>query len=479
MQSVTRNLRCVTALVLLEFLTCANCFGQESRSISAPATGTLNLLLANKRGFVMVADSRKTQSSTLLHWDDSQKLFRVGPKSAMLMAGFASYMSQGSPLDVQVAAVFREEFTDRQWKTGKRSVTGLSGLIATTIGYQLQLFGALLATNSPPPPVEQLYFQVIAAEINKRGKIQIVRIGFKPTIRSLGPFNLAAPSYDVNSTTSIVDHFVALSAGIDAVARAILEGTVDSQDSRILNFYRSRSSGQLDELSLGALEGLAIAILEETKRSTPFVGGQNQVAVFDKKGLVTWIMPQLATDRQKLISTMMNIGFTYTRDGLFLLREYLEAKGKHMVTEVSMSLTQPFEIPFTQVFIGSRFRGVSVSLDGNVFAGNRFSQVTFKYQGGPVFFTKTNTIDDCILEAPPNLQIPPELILCRLDLRPSILLEGTIGSPIRAKPEGCVTRDPEGRISIKTKGRQKGKDCKGSRVDVPFYPLGPGPAKQP
>jgi 20S proteasome alpha/beta subunit len=402
-----------------------------------------------------------------MHWDDSQKLFRVGPKSAMVIAGFASYVRQGSPLDVQVASVFREEFTDREWKTGKRSVTELSGLIGTTVGYQLQLFGALLATNRPPPPVGHLNFQVLAAEINKRGKIQIVRIGFKPRIQLWGSFNLAAPSYDVNSTTSIVDHFVAISAGMDSVAQAILSGTLESQDNRILSFHRARSANQLDELSLDALEGLAIAILEETKHSTPFVGGQNQVAVFDKKRLVKWKMPELPTDRQKLVSTIMRIGSTYTRDGLLTFKEYSEAKGKNLVTEMNVALTQPFEMPFTQVFIGSLFRGVSVSLDGNVFAGNRFSQVTFKYQGGPVYFAMTNTIENCVLEVPPNIQIPPELSACRVVLRPAVLLDETVGSPIRARPQGCVSRNSEGRIIIKTKGRQKGKDCKGSKVVIP------------
>jgi hypothetical protein len=43
----------------------------------------------------------------------------------------------------------------------------------------------------------------------------------------------------------------------------------------------------------------------------------------------------------------------------------------------------------------------------------------------------------------------------------------------------CVTRKRDGRLEIRTKGRQNGKDCKGSAVDVPYYPLGPGVAKTP
>jgi len=56
--------------------------------VSTAATGTLNLLLANRRGFVIAADSRMTQlSQPMQHWDDSQKVFKVGPKAAMAIAG--------------------------------------------------------------------------------------------------------------------------------------------------------------------------------------------------------------------------------------------------------------------------------------------------------------------------------------------------------------------------------------------------------
>lgn len=477
MRRLTKSLKYVTALVLLAPLACGSCFGQESLLMSPPATGTLNLLLANRRGFVIAADSRRTQLFPRMHWDDSQKLFRAGPKSALVIAGFATWASQGSPIDVQVASVFREEFADHEWTSGKRLVTDMPGLIRTSVGYELQLFGALLATATPAPPADSLDFQALAAGINKAGKVQIVRFAFRPRVKLWGPFNLAIPSYDMNFTTTVVDHFVGLSAGADTVARAILDGTVETQDSRILNYYRSRSARQLDELSLVAMEGLAIAILAETKRATSYVGGPDQIGVFSRGGSVEWILPQLPTDRQKLRSTILHVGFTYTPDG-FTPQEYSEAKGKNMFTAMSISLSQPFEQPFTQVFVGARFRDVSVALDGNVFAGNRFSNVTFKYQGG-LFFFGNNTIDSCVLESPPNVIVPSVLGSCTPKQRLSVALDGTIGSPIRAQPKGCVTRNADGRLMIKTKGRQNGQDCKGSRVVVPFYPLGPRPTKQP
>jgi hypothetical protein len=93
------------AMILL--LSCGNdtCTGQPTvhyDAIGPPDTGTLNLLLANRRGYVVGADSRRTRLVPRTYWDDSQKLFRVGPKSAMVIAGFASWAAQGSPLDLVV-----------------------------------------------------------------------------------------------------------------------------------------------------------------------------------------------------------------------------------------------------------------------------------------------------------------------------------------------------------------------------------------
>ena len=63
---------------------------QDPENTGSMQTGTLNLLLANKRGFVIAADSRATQMSPRVYSDNSQKLFRVGPRAAAVIAGFAS-----------------------------------------------------------------------------------------------------------------------------------------------------------------------------------------------------------------------------------------------------------------------------------------------------------------------------------------------------------------------------------------------------
>jgi hypothetical protein len=477
---MSSNLSKHFALVLLLWASvCADCLAQQDTHAENVYSGTLNLLLGNRHGFVIAADSRRTRRSDLRHWDDSQKLFRVGPKSALVIAGFASWYEEGSPspLDTQVASFLREEFSDPIWTSGKRPITDLPNMVRTDMGHELQLFGAIAATDQPAPRPEDLDFQVLAAGVI-RGNVEIVRIKFAPRVEFLGPFDLAVPSYDMESTTKTVEHFVACSAGIDRVARAILDGTFDTRDERILTYYRSRAAQQLDDFSLDSMKDLAVALLEETERVSVFVGGPNQIGVFPRKGPVRWMLPELGSAKERFRSTALNVGFAYTPDG-FTPYEYSLAHGKKMLTEMGVSLAQPFDEPLVQVYVGSWFRGTPVSLDGNAFAGNHFVNTVFEYQGGPFYFPPNNSIDGCMLEAPSVVTTPPMFSICERGTEPSVILGRTLGAPLKAEPKGCVTRKPDGRVVVKTKGRQNGKPCEGSGVVVRFQPLGPGEGNGP
>ena len=299
--------------------------------------GTLNLLLANRNGFVIAADSRRSRPSPFAYWDDSQKLFRVGPKSAAVISGFASWVNGGSPIDFQVAAALREEFSDTEWEKGKRKLPNLPPTLMSLVGEQLTMFAGLLAANGESPTA--LNFQMLAAGFDK-SKLVLLRLEFRPHIEVYGPFGLPVPRYEPVVTTKVVRHFECLSAGVDDLARSVLDGGFSTIDPRILEYYRARNEGKLDQLSLNSLEDLAVAILEETKRVTPVVGGPDQIGVFPKHGSVRWHLPELPGSRQKLRSTVLNVGASYSWEG-FPANEHSQMRGKQAFSEISMSLSQP------------------------------------------------------------------------------------------------------------------------------------------
>jgi hypothetical protein len=456
------RLICMSLLVML---LSDSALSQEPQPAQLPHGGTLNLLFANKNGFVIAADSRRTYRLSRSYHDDSQKLFRIGPQSAMVIAGFATWMWPGSPLDIQVASVLREDLMDDKWLSGERTILELPNQIKGGLGYQLGALGALLGTYSPPMPLDSLNFQFMAAEIASTGQIQIVTGTFNPTIQKLGALGVSMPSYNLTPEARIVEGFIALAAGQRKVATAILQGNFATKDPRILNYYRNRIGGRLDDLSLSGLEELAIAIMAETNRATPLVGGPNQIGVFGRDGNVKWNLPPMATDRQKLHSTILKAGFPYGYDKLGS-GEVLDGGGEKAELKMYVSLYQPFEQDLIQIFIGNQFRNVRVLLDGNVFAANEFKHVKFLYRGERVYFVN-NTLDDCVVETLVGIQLPAQLRVCRQEEKSTLDIRNVIGAPTRPEPTGCVRRNADGKLVLKTDGWEDGKACKDSGFKIP------------
>jgi hypothetical protein len=106
----------VVLLALLMTSTQSGAQQEHPESGFGTASGTLNLVLANKNGFVVAADSRMSSDHKFLcdgkeqlYCDNSQKLFRTTPHSAMVVAGFA-VGGYKSPLFMAVASAIRKQF---------------------------------------------------------------------------------------------------------------------------------------------------------------------------------------------------------------------------------------------------------------------------------------------------------------------------------------------------------------------------------
>lgn len=440
-------------------------------------SGTLNLIIANENGFVIAADSRMSRPNPFAYWDNSQKLFRAGPRSAAVISGFASWVAGGTPIDFQVAAALREEFSAPDWIRAKHIGVELPSTLSGRVAEQLTLFGGLLSAEGRRP--DGLTFKLLAAGFDN-SQVKLQRLEFKPKTKVWGPFDIPVPRYEPVSSTEVLSKFGYLTAGIDEIAKAILEGQFTTGDPRILAYYQARSDGTLDAYPLNDLERLATAILDETERATPFVGGPEQIGVFPKHGSVKWHLPDLPNSKQKLKSTALNVGSSYSWDG-FPLDEYLLMKGKNSYTEISMSLVQPFDEPFTQVFLGGIIRDVPVTLDGNAFAGSRFINVHFRYGGSSFYFAESNVLGTCSIELAESVELPPNTKLrrCKIERARASTQTLSVGSRIVARPVGCVYWKHD-RMAIKKTGHQRGFDCKNSRIEVSpaIGPFQLGPSQQ-
>jgi hypothetical protein len=427
------------------FMTSTQSVAQEEHPQASPgiASGTLNLVLANRNGFVVAADSRMSSEHTFLcdgkpqlYCDNSQKLFRTTPNSAMVIAGFA-VGRYNSPLDLTVASVIRKQFglnglpnddqadsiaaaADNLLQDALTGVAAMSDPVMTS-AQSLSLWATFVRFDSDRAPVVQVdYF---AEE-------------WKPT----GPRNVMAPTYVVKTAKKKVTEFFYLPVGITCVADAIFSGHYRTTHPAIRRYYRKRLNKELlDGMTLEEMLALARAILLETKKYTDLVGGEDQIGRFPATtGGVRWSLPANLPSEAQLKPRVMRW------DGLTCSNAHGQPCG---VAPVSffVSSEQPANESFKKFFLASQFNEIPVALDNNLFVGNTFEHVTLRWLGNP-FFMRRNIFSDCVLELPNAVELPRDSELngkCRVERNSRIDIYTIVGAPLHTMPSPCIRWNPD------------------------------------
>jgi len=430
----------LTSLVSLAILVMpAQVAAQQENSQSNPvmASGTLNLVLANKNGFVVAADSRMSsdhpflcEGKRQLYCDNSQKLFRTTPNSAMVIAGFAVGQFK-SPLDLAVASVIRKELVARDWPNDDQAasvpaaaenllvdaLTGVAAMFdsATTPGRNLFMWTTFARFGTDRLPVVEQ--KVFVAE-------------WKPT----GPQNVLVPVYTVRSATQKVTGFFALPVGITCVADAVLDGHYRTTNPVIQSYYHIRTNqALLDNMPVDKMLSLAKAILSETRKYTDLVGGEDQLGVFPASGHVQWSLPANLPSEAQLQPRV------YRFSGLTCSNTNTPPCGFAPASFFFSPQQKPDEV-FKKYFLASEFIQIPVALDNNVFVGNTFDHVTLRWLGGS-FFMLRNAYNDCVLQLPEGVELPhdPELVArCSIERKPTIDIYTIVGARPQMMVGSCV-----------------------------------------
>ncbi len=276
---VNLNLPFVVFLLAVVGLPVADAQQLGGSSAAATSSGTLNLVLANKNGFVIAADSRMSnprkpfQCNGVLQFycDNSQKLFKTGKESAMVIAGFAAG-GGGTPLDLVVASVLRRRFgpgghrvahqaASGEWSFPDASEAGFEGITFDSLWARITLAQALTGVASlydpSSLPPESMIFVATFAEIGG-GKVALRQQKFIGSWVQSGPLNRSVPHFEVSQeTTTAVEHWIQKTVGIKSVADAILGGSYKSGDPVIVKYYQELHS------DVAALDSMSVTEMEE------------------------------------------------------------------------------------------------------------------------------------------------------------------------------------------------------------------------
>jgi hypothetical protein len=420
----------IHALVLLVVLaTPIQSWAQQAKTLPSPvmASGTLNLVLANKNGFVIAADSRMSsevpapcEGKRQLYCDNSQKLFRTTPNSAMAIAGFAVGQFN-SPLDLAVASVIRKQFGSSRWLTDDHA----DAVPSTAEGALEDALAGVAALFDPAKtPAQSLSLSATFVRFDTERVPIIEQKIFSANWKPTGAQNALTPEYNVVSGRKKVAEFFALPVGITCVADAILAGHYTTMDSVIQNYYRMRTNrAALDEMTIEGMVALAKAILAETQKFTDLVGGDAQIGSFPASGNVQWSLPANLPSEAKLQPRV------YRFSGLTCSDSSTPPCGFAPVS-FFVSSQQPPEEVFKKFFLASRFIRIPVALDNNLFVGSTFDHVTLRSLGGS-FFMLRNIYNDCVLELPEGVELPPNSELvgkCTVESKTNIDVYTIVGA---------------------------------------------------
>jgi hypothetical protein len=402
--------------------------------------GTLNLVLASpKSGIVIATDSRRSSRAAFncggvkrTHCDDSQKLFRIGPNSAMAIAGFAAGGAH-SPLDFKVASVLRRKFGVRGIADVRGTVQGAADW--ATKALYLALIGVAAVFDPEQLPAPNMQFTATLIGFDKNRVPIITQLNYTGDWKPSGPLNVLAPSYTMQKRSITTTGFTWVTVGIDQVASAILNGSYETTEPIIVSYYEKLRTGTTDDMKLAEMKQLAKAILRETKRLSDFVGGPDQIGVFSPDGRVEWSFPPLPSDRQLLPRTGLTQGFLYGPGGERVA--FLGAQDWYFD-----DFRHPLKEPFAHVFLACEFKNVSVSLDDNYFLRSSFAYVTVKWNGGP-FLARGNKYNHCTIELPDRVRLPKGSGLegCELVRKKKVnFADDTLGLPVKIRSTGCVLK---------------------------------------
>jgi hypothetical protein len=363
------------------------------------ASGTLNLVLANKHGVVIAADSRgtwKDSHGTVVRREDNiQKLFRTGNRSALVIAGLLAYSPY--PYSLETSSRLLGGF-------GREGLPGNLGdpdfvidSIQSDLGPQLSRLSAILSTYDEINPGDLRLIATIAG-YDKAGSLQVRQITFSrenaPVLANGKNIWLVDSSMSQKKTVTGFDKFT---AGMPEIAEAILAGQYATSDPAVLKYFGALREGKRDELSLESLQSLAEAIFRETIKHEPGVGGDVQIAMIPADGKPIWRLKPTQKSTTLLGGALLIVG----GHNPFVDPQWM--KGAHV------EMAQSFDsLNVDAVFVGTRFEDLTIPLDENHYFGNTFRQCTFLYSGAPlVKFGKNNKTIDCRLEIKAGLKTLP------------------------------------------------------------------------
>jgi hypothetical protein len=350
-----------------------------------PSHGTINILVANRNGMVLVTDSRASDQFGHKIHDRAQKLFQIDSVTVCSIAGFGTDPGpHGKLIETASGAIF--SIVEGLAKSGsKLSFEDKVSVFTKTLSTQLVAveteYEYAEKSKSPRPPPQVLIMLFAGFDTNGSAAVAKATISVKSTeiIDSHKQFGS-----DVDIKIEPIDKgFAYLTAGVDQWAQDRLQRPTAFENEMELKAYSQRfRDGRTAELNLDQLERLARYLESDTSRSVSVVGGPIQIATLSNNHVQVTLPGNLIVDPSPYSTVFV------------------------FYNQVEDSPIFPMIMPARHtVFVNNDCTNAAFVLDDETYIGGKYSNCNFYFDGGDFYRDPTVEITGGKLVLGPHVQM--------------------------------------------------------------------------
>jgi 20S proteasome alpha/beta subunit len=395
-------MRIPAAIIVLLFST-SPLLAETKATNGSLGHGTINVVLGNENGIVVLTDSRITLDGGQLSPDPAQKLFKLDDRTVCTFAGFAFAPGSGDFFYTTSSAII-QEFT-RQLSLTSQPVSleekthALSYIFARQLTALSNLRDAAKQTSDPLLYSVQL--TVVGYDID--GSPKIVQVTLQNTASMLHASETSDDWLEEVQGPSVVTEvgkpLVARLAGIRNIADAVLANPRVLENEPAIHRYADamrKDGGQ--SLTVPEMRDLAVQLAFQTHMRKPGVGGDNQVAILQKGRVISVDQAAYPPPRKLVLDFKLMVSSLYENEtsGYF-------SSNSDFPSVIAVTGSQV-------LFLKSLFSGVRIDLDNNYLSGNLLSHSIVVYDGSEAMHFGNNDVRNCILVIGPHTKLDSERV---------------------------------------------------------------------
>jgi hypothetical protein len=339
--------------------------------------GTVNVVLANSNGMVILTDSTGTITDSAgrhIGTQESQKLIRLDEYSVCAIAGFGSATIPASlPFNANVIGILSDFRDQLAAKNGQLTFDYKLRSLSFLLELFIQGFANIKEVLQPGElKHEQLTFTLFLVGYDSDGKSKIGSLELDATPETLSNGKISWRFGQKIKVEDVGDRLNYRIGGMWDVGAKIMTSPQGYSDSPVVQKFIDSAANHGAALQVTDLEGLAKFVSSETSKKYPdAVGGLDQIAIFQGGHLVRFEQqPFPPAPKQMPFTLIMDVTLHFGPGGAIV-----GPKGSNTIW-------------IRNTLVGYQ----NLVIDGNFFLGNEIRDSLVVYNGAPAVFDSSNKI---------------------------------------------------------------------------------------